>query len=1609
MSVAVVGEPLILHTLPGRMRVHLPGWSKQERRVAKARLRQMQGVQRVQDNELTGNVLIQFDATVTDEQTILEAVSQLELAQIHIVEAEEAAPRSHAVTERRGRLVRTRIPVRGLERDPSLAQRVLEKLTEFPGIRAEVSLLTGRVLVEFDEHQAELDDILAAMIGLELPELPGESSPTYPLEAGPLVQSATRFLGSTLGLGMLAVRQLLGAKEELPGAETAVHVSSVIGILQGIPMVRYGLRRLIGRTAADLLVSLPSILLLSLANSPLGLAVIGSESLGHLTTTQARRQAWQRYLEHMANAPTDQPDALIHLETGERTPLAALVISGTGTGIGRDGMPFSVLQGDRIPAGVRLYGGPFALKLQGAASFDAFTPQPRPAPLTPTSYDRYQQIVGPCVLAFAGVTALLTRSLNQTLAALLLVNPRTASIGQDTADLAAYARLIRSGVTVVSTRKERMLRLPQLLLLDGVRLLMDELELGGAFPLAKAHDIAQLLAHAASVSMAAGSPWGDIFKDVNCLPAILDAFDGKVATATIDGQGYTLGPVENWSALPNTANLRQRGYYVLVLRREHGEQPLGIFALRPRLAQGIDLLVQVCQRYGVEIGILAAGDQVAVEAFAKRAHVALFNQDDAPTIIRARQQQGGVVAFVSDHAAAAEGFAACDLAIGLSDGRSRLPARADLMAGDLRAVVAIIEASACRDAAVRDAVGFSLLSNLIGVFWGLRGLPALKIASRGVHLTSLAAIAASWLRLRGGKRSRSALATLVDPHPERWGHRSIAEVLQTLQSSPSGLTVAQAEQRRRQTPVVVPSHRLLSALWEQVRSPLTGILAAGAALSLFLGATGDVFLIGGTILLNVAVGAWQQQKADQVAEALQHLDTTSVQVLRDGQAMTVDAGEIVLGDILLLSPGDRIPADARILTAQGLEVDEAALTGESLPVPKRSDGLADANHILLEGSDVTSGTGSAVVVAVGRQTRLGTLKAALAAEEEVLNPLGVRLSQILRYFLPLSLAGGALVVGAGLLWKRSLTALITTGVTVALAAIPEGLPLLARVGEAGVARRLIGHNAVVRRLSAVEALGRVDVACADKTGTMTRGRLMLTLVADMQQEASVPGELSPELRQVLSTAALASPHPDAPDMRAHPTDVAIIQGALDATLDNELYVEHSAELPFDPVRSFHLTVTRGRSCLKGAPEVLAKRCRWMLVHGEKLPVDTQKRQELLTRAQSLAERGLRVLMVAEGSNASVLEDPQDLTALGFVCISDPLRETVCPAVQRCHEAGVRVIMITGDHPSTACAIAREAGLLVDQGQVLVAKELADLSHEEVDRRLERAAVIARATPLDKLRIIEHLQRRGHVVAMTGDGVNDAPALRLADVGVAMGIGGTEVARQTADLVLTDDDFSTLVEALVEGRSFWRNIRRALGLLLGGNMGELALVVGASLLGLSTPLTASQMLAVNAITDIFPSLAVALQGPEHRRLAHLSREGTGALNRTLRFDVLRRGLATALPSLLSYLITRLTGTLPQARSVAFASVVITQLAQTLDAGRAEGTLTPSVLTAVGGSVGVLAAAFTVAPLRTFLGLALPSALGWALVGSSALVAVGLSRLLIRTEGGGQLGTASEHLV
>ena len=1624
-----------MRACPGRLRVHLPWWDGNDPRAVERSIGALPGVIDAGARPQTGNVLIRFDADRADAEEILgalvaagpslgrrnpgageghdaeptggpgggatrggaaagggEAAGRGEAAGGRRPDAVRhvAATVSGVLREQAGRFGRARISVRGIDRDPALARRVVNMLERRPEVgRAVASATTGRVLVEFSGRVTSIQDLLADVAEIELPEAPGEDRPAHPLDPAPILQSGARVIGSALGLGWVALRGLASPGDR--GANAAAAVAGVIGLVEGAPPVRDGLRKAIGRERAQVLLGSTAVLSLALSGSPLGLMVTGAGALRVFTEARLRRDAWKEYerrLEHVSDAAVG---TVVRLESGARVPLKAHVIEGQGTVIAGDGLSDVVCPGDMVDAGARVMGGPLVLELIGGSPWTA---EPRPGDARPDLLQRYLALLGPASLLYAAVYALRTGSPAAALTGLLLVNPRAAVIGADAADAGASARALRAGVTVVGTRPDRSIRRPDVLLVDGPRVLTDGLEQARIVPHGS-RDRAELAEIVGAMAGAPGAPWGPVAQAARGRHAAEVELDGAGVTATVAGRRVRLEPVVESEEDPQPRRALEAGEQPLVLRDENTGEVIAHVHLRPRLAAGLDDLRRRCERHGVELALLEREDRRASRMVARRADLPLIVEADLTELIRDRQRQGERVAVLSDTPEAAPAFDACDLAIALTSGRSSaFQARADLLAPALPAVSEVIESAARREQAAGYAVGFSVAANLAGGAWGLQGEPGLLRASYATYTASLAALGVAWDRLRGGRRSRSVISRLTDPRPERWGRVPADEALAAMESAPGGLSEAAASSRQERRRGNGRRNAFIAAMTDQLQSPLVAILGAGAGVSLALGATADVAIIGAVIVANAAVGGWQERQAGQAAQALEHIGAASARVLREGGVRELPADEVVRGDIVLLGAGDRVVADARLLEAEALEVDESSLTGESLPVEKSPDADAPDARVVLEGSDVTVGSAKALVVAVGARTRLGATAAALAVEETRESPLGVRLDRLFRRGIPAVLAGGVLVTVAGIAWGGAPLTQIGVGASVAIAAVPEGLPLLAGVAEAAVARRLASRSALVRRLASVESLGRVDIVCCDKTGTLTRGELAVTTVDDLERSLAVDdGELPERAREVVLAAALASPAPDSPDALAHATDGAVLAAAEGLGLSGELAVARQAEAPFDPVRSLHATLVGGRVCVKGASEVVIPRCAYAPgPGGSRTRLTDQRREELLAGAEALASRGLRVLMVADGPADAAVEDPEGLTARGMIGISDPLREGAADAVARCRAAGIRPIMLTGDHPATARKIGGELGLPLEDGAVLTGEEIENLDDGALEEMLARASVIARITPIDKLRIVESLQRTGHAVAMTGDGVNDAPALRLADVGVAMGAGGTEVARQAADLVLADDRFETLTEALLEGRSLWHNLHEALGLLLGGNLGEVVLMVGAGVLGRGAVLGARQILAVNLLTDVLPAVAVAVQPPRERELDRLTREAGTSFDRQLTGAIVRRGIATAAPALVAVLAAPVLGA--QAGAVAFGALIGTQLAQTVQSGWARGTLSAPVIMAVAGSSAIVGLSFALPPARAFLQLPAPTASSLALIAATAPGAVALSTVLSR---------------
>jgi cation-transporting ATPase I len=835
-------------------------------------------------------------------------------------------------------------------------------------------------------------------------------------------------------------------------------------------------------------------------------------------------------------------------------------------------------------------------------------------------------------------------------------------------------------------------------------------------------------------------------------------------------------------------------------------------------------------------------------------------------------------------------------------------------------------------------------------------------------------------------------------------------VLAQLATTPEGLDQAEAARRWARPPAEAEHEEpgVLRASLEELANPLTPALASGAGMSAASGSISDAALIGTVMGVNALIGGIQLVGADRALRRLLDASAVRVRLRRGGTEALTSADQLVPGDVISVQAGDAVPADCRILDAHGLEIDESSLTGESQLVGKTADptaaaSVADRRSMLYAGTAVAAGTGTAVVVAVGPSTELG--RSAHAAQGEH-RPGGVqaRLRQLTKVTVPIALGAGAAVIGGGVLRGRRLADTLGTGVSLTVAAVPEGLPLVATVAQLSAARRLSHRNALVRNPATIEALGRVDVLCFDKTGTLTEGRIRLHHVSVDGSDQPLTTLDAPG-RLTLAAGLRASPEHRNGEALAHPTDRAVVDGARSAGVDVELGTGGwmlEAELPFEPSRGYHAvlgrTPTGHRLAVKGAPETVLPRCAQIQRPGGPVRLDEPARRALTDEVERLARGGYRVLAVAErdaSTRRDLREDRiQRLRFVGLLALSDPVRVSAAAAVRGLRAAGVDVLMLTGDHPSTAEAIAAELDLLDDR-PVVTGPQLDTLADPDLTQIVRDASVFARVSPTHKVRIVAALQRAGRVVAVTGDGANDAPAIRLADVGVALGLRGTNAAKEAADVVVTDDRIETIIDAIVEGRALWASVRDAIAVLLGGNLGEIAFTVGTGLLlpG-GSPLNARQLLLVNLLTDMLPSMALAIRPPASATPDTLLHEGPDvSLGASLTRDVAVRGALTAGAGVGAWLGGRLTGITPgRAGTVALVGLVGAQLGQTL----VIGWRSPLVVGASLVSAAALAGVIQTPGVSQFFGCRPLGPLGWSIgLGAAAAASLGaplVSRLV-----------------
>ncbi|MFE2754764.1 HAD-IC family P-type ATPase [Actinosynnema sp. NPDC059335] len=1065
-------------------------------------------------------------------------------------------------------------------------------------------------------------------------------------------------------------------------------------------------------------------------------------------------------------------------------------------------------------------------------------------------------------------------------------------------------------------------------------------------------------------------------------------FDPADPAAVREDGEWAIGPVDRLDPQGRRGTREQRRLagHAAVLGLTRGRRLLAVLAVDVETPPAVDALTAAAREAGLRVVVATDRDHASVRS----ADGVVPSGRGLVGAVRELQGDGHVVLLVSAHRRA---LGSADCGVGVHRDGDPPPWGAHVVVRDLDAAVLLVEAVPAARRVARDGIVLARASACVGAVGalGTRGPEPARSAAQAVDGAAALAFADGVWRAKRLSAGRAAAVAPATAQP--WHLMPAAAVLDRLGSGRDGLTEAEAGRRLgTSTGRQAVGTSLGSAFLAELANPLTPVLAGGAAVSAAVGSPVDAALVAGVVGVSALIGSVQQVVTDRALATLLGRSAVRATVVRDGRDREVTADGLVRGDVVRLTPGDVVPADCRLLDGDGLEVDESSVTGESLPVAKDpapvvAADVADRASMLYEGTTIAAGEALAVVVATGDATEVGRGMAA-ARRNAPITGVEARLAELTRKALPVALGSAAAVAGAGLLRGVPLRQSMGAAVNLAVASVPEGLPFLVNAAQLAAARRLAEHGALVRNPRTIEALGRVDVLCFDKTGTLTEGRLTVSRVDNGRRGAALD-RLNDELRRVLAAAVRATPAADDPGELAHQTDRAVLEGARRARVTATTGARGWApaeSLPFEPSRGYHATVGRvgARRVLsvKGAPETVLPRC----------DVDPDRLRRLEQRVRLLAGRGHRVLAVAERTgftgDAVTDDDVEGLELLGFLALADPLRDGAPPAAAKLREAGVRIVMLTGDHPATGEAIAGEVGGGAHL-TVVTGARLDGLDDDELDALLPTVDVIARCTPAQKVRIIEGYRRLGRVVAMTGDGANDAPAIRLADVGIALGRRGTPAARAAADLVVTDDRLDTIIAALVEGRAMWASVREALAILLGGNLGEIAFsVLGSALTGRS-PLTARQLLLVNLLTDLAPALAIALSRPARESVPDLLREGpTSSLGSALTRDITTRAITTTVGATAAWTAARLTGRARRAGTVALAALVGTQLGQTLLTGGADR----AVLAASLGSAAALAAVIQTPGVSRFFGCTPLGPVGWGIALAAATGANALGLLL-----------------
>ncbi|XVQ08645.1 HAD-IC family P-type ATPase [Spirillospora sp. CA-255316] len=1402
----------------------------------------------------------------------------------------------------------------------ALRDAAAEAVRRLKGVRwADVNAVTGEVLAAFDEDQVGLEDVLDAIAAVE--EAHKVTDEAFPMEEG---HPADRAPATAEAIAMASdcaafALATTGRFVRLPRLPRATRVA--VAWVDGQPRLRRRLEGRLGPHGTDLVLAVAGSVLHALTQEPSALVV---SAVGHgvqLAELKARRAAWCRWEPDLAGAglPTEAPHR-----------------------------------------------------------------PDRPEPLPPGPVEACADRSAIAALAGAAGVAGLGRAPGAAADVLLAMVPRAAHTGRAGFAAGLGRELARQGVVPMDGRCYRRLDRVTAVVVDSAALCGTEAQI-----------------------ISADGP--EVWRTASRLLEVDPGLEGVP-----DADGWRLERTRGAVGTPADAG----GLRLRVLRPDG--TALGETLVGRRLDPLAESLLVAARDGGARVLLT---QHVSTADLLPMADDALDASTPLLEHVRALQRdgEGVLVVTASDQGAAL----AADVAVGVqAAGTADVGAPAcwgaDLICtGGLehawRVTAAIGAAREASRRGVRLAVGGSCLGILL-VLTGRRSARVMDLAP--VHSAALIALLSGLL---AGRRLAARPAPKPLPRVQWHALDPVAAAEQALRLR-EAMAADQAPARTgllpgplRSAPPVRTLGEVADAVRHELRDPLTPVLVLGAAASAVVGSGIDAALVGGVMAGNALISGVQRARAERALRGLllgQRAPARRVRTGRGGPRTwtfkldgrtgwaphdVIPAAGLRPGDVIAVGPSDVVPADARLLEAEHLEVDEASLTGESLPVSKSvaavpGAGLDERTSMLYEETTVLAGRGYAVVVATGEATQAGRA-AALAGGGAAPTGVQARLNELTRISLPVTGLSGGLVSVLGLLRGGSARQAISSGVAVAVAAVPEGLTLVATVAQLAAARRLSRRDVLVRSSRTLGTLGRADTLCFDKTGTLTEGRLRVTRVSGPLRGTGLDGPLG---RRVLAVAARACPNGEAGPVK-HATDRAVLDAA-ETLPGGDPDWEPLNRTPFEPSRGYSAATGRDGGepylAVKGAPEVVLPRCHRVVARAragtgrDTEPMTARRRAAVERTVHRLAGRGLRVLAVAEArpgdlEDAEKLPETADLVLVGFVGIADPTRPAAAEAVGTLTAAGIRVTMITGDHPHTARAVAAELGVPHPE-RTLTGAELDRLSDRERTARIAATSVFARVTPEHKVRIVQALQRAGRVVAMTGDGANDAAAIRLADVGIGLSNGDSRAAPSAADLILRGGDLPGIVAALLEGRALWQSVRNAVSILVGGNAGEVAFTVYGTALGGRAPLTTRQLLLVNMLTDMMPALAVALAPPDGDADPAAGPAGPprhGLLGDPMYDAIVARGVVTALGAVLAWQLGRFTGRRRRAGTMGLAALVITQLAQTLQTGWRS----PAVLATCAASLLVLCAVIETPGVSRFFGSTPLGPVAWAIVLGAAAAA------------------------